>query len=249
MTQGHLNVNPADLVRVAGEYSALQTAAATVGPQAVDEVHRIIASHGPMGYPVAVGVVACLARRQGPLEAKADDFGRYADRFIEHAAAYRDADRQAAQRYASLDFSEAAALPATDDDDEPTDPYPKLVCWIGTADGDTSVCSKDATEHMYVEDGVWKNRQIDNGFVSELPPSSAAPRTTLLPAPPAPGSDPFADAAPGDRTVYWAEPDGSMGQAWRQPDGSVVSSRDTGPGLKISPIAPGDLPMWGQEPI
>ena len=35
-------------------------------------------------------------------------------------------------------------------DDEPAPPFPKLTCWIGTADGDTSVCS----EYMYVEDGT-----------------------------------------------------------------------------------------------
>ena len=246
---GHLDVEPADLVQVAGQYSALQTAAATLGPHAVDEVNRIIASHGAMGFPVAVGVVAGLARRQAALDAKVADFGRYAERFIEHAAAYRDADHQGAQRYAAIDFSEAAAPPVAAGD-TPSDPYPKLVCWIGTADGDTSVCSKEATEYLYVEDGVWKNRQVDNGYVAGLPPSAAAPRTTLLPAPPEPGADPFTEAAPRDRTVYWPEPDGSMGQAWRQPDGSVISSRgDSGAGVKISPIMPGDLPMWGQEPI
>lgn len=248
MALGKLNVEPGDLSRVAGEYSGLQTAAAAIGPHAVDEVNRIIATHGPMGYPVAVGVVAGLARRQATLETKAADFGQYSERFLEHADAYRDADHQGAQRFSAFDFSEAAKLPSLDNY-ESSEPYPKRVCWIGIADGDTSVCSKDATEYMYVEDGVWKNRQVDNGFVSELPPSAAPPRTTLLPAPPAPGSDPFANAAPRDNAVYWPNPDGSMGQAWRQPDGSVISTQDTGPGLRMSPIMPGDLNMWGQEPI
>ncbi len=40
-------------------------------------MNRIIASHGPMGYPVAVGVVTGMARRQAALEAKAADFGQY----------------------------------------------------------------------------------------------------------------------------------------------------------------------------
>ena len=57
--------------RAADGYTELQTAAAAINPQAVDEVNLIIATHGPMGYPVAVGVVAGLARRQVPLEAKA----------------------------------------------------------------------------------------------------------------------------------------------------------------------------------
>jgi hypothetical protein len=42
-----------------------------------------------MGYPVAVGVAAGLARRQGPLEAKAAQFGQYSQRFHEHAAHLR----------------------------------------------------------------------------------------------------------------------------------------------------------------
>ena len=210
MAWGELNVEPADLTRVAGEYSGLQTAAASIGPQAVDEVNRIIASHGPI--------------------------------------AYRAADHLGAERFEALDFSQSATPPTLGDDDPPAY-FPKNVCWIGTADGDTSVCSKDTTEYMYVEDGAWKNRQVDNGFVSGLPPSAGGPRTTLLPEPPAPGSDPFADAGPRDRTVYWPNPDGSMGRAWRQPDGSVISTQDTGPGLQISPILPGDLSMWGQEPI
>lgn len=75
MAWGDLNVEPADLTRVAGEYSGLQTAAASIGPLAVDEVSRIIASHGPMGYPVVVGVVTAMAHRQAALEAKAADFG------------------------------------------------------------------------------------------------------------------------------------------------------------------------------
>ena len=83
---GKLDVTPADLNNVADQYAELQTAAAAIGPQAVDEVNRIIATHGAMGYPVAVGVVAGLARRQAQVEGKAADFGRYAERFNEHAA-------------------------------------------------------------------------------------------------------------------------------------------------------------------
>lgn len=96
---GRLDVNPADLNTVADQYAQLQAAAASIGPQAVDEVNRIIASHGQMGYPVAVGVVAGLARRQSQLEGKAADFGVYATRFNEHAAAYRSGDLDGASLY------------------------------------------------------------------------------------------------------------------------------------------------------
>ena len=58
-----VNVNYSDLSRVSGEYAELQAQAAALSPLATEEAQRIIASHGPMGYPVAVGVVAGLARR------------------------------------------------------------------------------------------------------------------------------------------------------------------------------------------
>ena len=90
---GQVRVNPADLNNAAEQYAQLQMAAAAIGPQAVDEVQRIIASHGAMGYPVAVGVVTGLARRQAQVEGKAADFGLYTERLNEHAATYRDQDR------------------------------------------------------------------------------------------------------------------------------------------------------------
>ncbi|WP_006243934.1 hypothetical protein [Mycolicibacterium tusciae] len=242
-----VNVNYSDLSRASGEYAELQAQAAALSPLAAEEAQRIIASHGPMGYPVAVGVVAGLARREARVQAKAAEFGQYSERFLEHEATYRDVDHAGAQGYRALDFSEGAQLP-TPDDYESTDSFPKRVCWIGTADGDTSVCSEDTTEYLFVEDGEWKNRQVDSGFVAELLPSQT-PKQTLLPEPPAPGSDPFANAAPRDVAVFWPNPDGTMGRAYRQPDGSVVSTHDGGPGLQLSPLRPGDLSMWGQLPI
>ncbi len=105
----HLNVNTADLLRAADAYAELQMRAAAIGPHAVDEVNRIIASHGPMGYPVAVGVVAGLAPRTAALDTKAANFGEYSQRFIEHAAAYTAQDHDNAQNYdgdtAMLDFA------------------------------------------------------------------------------------------------------------------------------------------------
>ena len=94
-----MRVNPADLNNAAEQYTELQMAAAAISPQAVDEVNRIIATHGPMGYPVAVGVVAGLARRQAKVEGKAADFGVYATRLNEHAATYVDQDQAGARGY------------------------------------------------------------------------------------------------------------------------------------------------------
>ena len=100
---GKLDVNPADLRNAADQYTQLRTAAAAIGPQAVAEVNRIIATHGAMGYPVAVGIVTGLARRQAVLEKKAADFGVYATRFDEHAAAYEAGDQDAADKYRDFD--------------------------------------------------------------------------------------------------------------------------------------------------
>ena len=100
-----------------------------MGPHAVAEVQRIIATHGPMGYPVAVGIVTNLAHRQAVLDAKIADFGHHSQRFTEHAATYTDQDRDAAQTY---DFS------PTDTDDiaaasHPLAPPPegRVICTEG----------------------------------------------------------------------------------------------------------------------
>ena len=100
-----LDVNPADLNNVANQYADLQRQAAAIGPAAVDEVNRIIATHGAMGYPVAVGVVAGLAQKQAAMEAKTAQWGVYADRFNEHAATYRGQDAAGAAGYQQVQFS------------------------------------------------------------------------------------------------------------------------------------------------
>ncbi|ORX13078.1 type VII secretion target [Mycobacterium xenopi] len=99
-----LNVNPGDLVRVADAYSELAARAALISPQAAVEAQRIAETHGPMGYPAAVGIVAGLAKAEGPVMTKVDDFQTYAQRFTEHAATYTDEDGQAAQRTKSIDW-------------------------------------------------------------------------------------------------------------------------------------------------
>jgi len=96
---GKLDVTPADLHRAADDYADLQARAAAVGPQAVEEVNRIIATHGAMGYPVAVGVVAGLARRAAAVSAAAARFGQYGERFTGHATTYLSTDHDGAGRY------------------------------------------------------------------------------------------------------------------------------------------------------
>lgn len=105
--QGQLNVETGDLHHAADQYLQLQAAATVIGPQAVAEVQRIIDSHGAMGYPVAVGVLTNLARREVALAKKTTDFGVYAERFNEHAATYLDQDQAGARDISNVQFVSA----------------------------------------------------------------------------------------------------------------------------------------------
>lgn len=91
-----LNVNPGDLLRFADAYSELAARAAQISPQAAAELQRIAATHGPMGYPTAVGIAAGLAKADGPLQAKVADFTTYSQRFTEHTATYTKTDKDGA---------------------------------------------------------------------------------------------------------------------------------------------------------
>ena len=98
----HLNVNPADLLNIADNYTELAARVSTISPQAADEIQRIIATHGPMGYPVAVGIAAGLVAQEGPVLAKGADFTQYAQRFTEHAATYQSQDTDGADQMNAL---------------------------------------------------------------------------------------------------------------------------------------------------
>lgn len=100
-----LDVVPADLTNVADQYADLQRQAAALGPQAVDAVNQIIATHGAIAYPVVVGVVAGLAPEQAQVEAKSAQFGVYSARFAEHAAAYQGQDSAGVAGYQQALFS------------------------------------------------------------------------------------------------------------------------------------------------
>lgn len=238
---GKLNVNLPDLSQAADSYAELQARAAAIGPRALEEVNRVIASHGVMGYPVAVGVVAGLARRQGPLDAQTAQFGLYSTRFHEHIAAYSSADQEAARRFDAIRFPVVpegdVPAPKPPDDDPKIDSFDPVTCWIAPADGDTSVCSPDTTEYIYVEDGTWKLRQADSGSVDELDTRHYG-GWILLPNPPVPESSLFDGAPKEDVIAVWPNPDGTMGYA-RRPEGDHETV--------YRPSPPGDLgPMWGK---
>lgn len=101
-----LNVNPADLLRAADAYADLAAQAARISPLAAAEVQRIADTHGPMGYPAAVGIAAGLANAQGPLLAKIGDFTTYTQRLTEAAATYTTTDGAVATPFDSLTFGD-----------------------------------------------------------------------------------------------------------------------------------------------
>lgn len=99
-----LNVDPSSLERVAGAYSDLAARMTTIQPQAAAEIQRVIESHGPIGYPTAVGITAALTNADGPLQAKIADFHTYAGRFTEHAQTYTRQDAAAARQLYAIQF-------------------------------------------------------------------------------------------------------------------------------------------------
>lgn len=105
---GFLNVNPGDLHNVAERYVELQQRLASISPLAVEEATRISESHGPMGFPVAVGIISALARREARLASKSADFGSYAQRFNEHAATYTGQDAAGAAGFNGVQFTPPA---------------------------------------------------------------------------------------------------------------------------------------------
>jgi len=149
-----LDVNPADLQRAAENYAELQARATALGPHAAEEVQRIIATHGAIGYPLAVGVVAGLAQRQAALDAKAADFATYSQRFTEHAAAYTNQYHDNARRYHAptelLDTAIAQAPPQ-----HPPDGY---IIWCTPATlGSGFIC-----EFMGEDGGItWRHSPLD----------------------------------------------------------------------------------------
>ncbi|MEE3065097.1 MAG: type VII secretion target [Actinomycetota bacterium] len=137
-----LNVNPGQLLHFADAYSELATRAGQISPQAAAEVQRIAATHGPMGYPTAVGIAAGLAKADAPLQATVADFNTYAQRFSQHTATYTKADQVGAD---ALDnkFQPVDSTDANDQDQpkpaiDPRNPFVGderfgyWLCWLKT---------------------------------------------------------------------------------------------------------------------
>lgn len=238
----NLNVDPADLRTVAARYADLGIKASVISPRAVAEVQSIVNSHGVMGYPTAVGIAARLAREEQRVVAKTADFTQYSERFTEHAATYTAQDQDAAKRFKSIDFPDAARPINPAPHDPPTKDRPKETCWIGTADGPTAACPKGTTQYLYVEDGTWKIRQSDESkFVSVLAPNDQ-PHRRLLPEPPS-STDPFAGQPSGVNEIAWTDSNGTLHRIIRW-DPRPAQGEPAG-SMEIAPCPPGsNVPIW-----
>jgi hypothetical protein len=84
------------LYRAGDDYTELAYRTAQLPAQALAEIRRIAASHGPMGIPTALGIASGMAARESAVQVKAAQFEQYADNFTGHAAAYIGQDRAAA---------------------------------------------------------------------------------------------------------------------------------------------------------
>lgn len=104
---GALNVNPADLIAAAGGYEALALRAQTISPQAVELVQKVIATHGPMGYSTAIGIIVGLLAKVEKVEGKSADFVQYGQRLTEHSVSYRSGDGTMADGISSIQIPSA----------------------------------------------------------------------------------------------------------------------------------------------
>ncbi len=199
---GRLNVNPGDLCRAADDYSELGAATARLPPLAAAEVERIAATHGPMGYPTAVGIAMGMAAREHSVQDIAAQFGQYADRFTTHASTYRDEDRRAAAVYDALQFPQmhVAPKPPPKESDEPW-----VVCWLPSPGADPAkYCPANTTRVEYVDDkGLWIQKDIGTG-ANQVILNGSLPNTEYLPGPPS------GPPEPGTTARLWPDEHGNL---------------------------------------
>lgn len=196
-----LNVNPADLLKAAGDYSDLSARMAQLSPQAAAEVQRIIATHGPMGYPAAVGIAMGMAEHEPAVQAKAAQLSGYAGRFTEHAAAFTTGDRDLAEKFRELRFPQMHVDPKP----PPDKPTKWVVCWLPSPDADPAkYCPADTTRIEYVDSkGQWIQKDVQTGKETILN-ETAPPGVEYLP------SEPTNPAPPGVTDRLWPDKKGNL---------------------------------------
>jgi hypothetical protein len=219
---GLLNVNPADLYRAADDYTELAARTAQLPAQARAEIQRIAISHGPMGFPMAVGIAAGMAARESAVQAKAARFEQYADNFTGHAAAYIDQDRAAAATFDALEFPQAHVDPKPPPDQPATLP---VVCWLPSPGADPAkYCPAETTRIEYVDDkGQWIQKDIGTG-ANEVILNGELPGVEYLPGPPT------GQAAPGTTDRLWPDEHGNLVHEHHAPAGGPPTIEVLAPG-------------------
>lgn len=228
---GELDVNPADLIHIADDYNRLAAQLQTIAPQAAEQVRQIIATHGPMGYPAAVGIATGLAAQEGRIASKAQDFGQYSQRFTEHAATFSTENAELARRFKAIDFPH---IP--DAHKDPSLPPPgqanPFICYIGTEDGDVKrICPPDTTQVSYFDKSghyVIKNLKTEETEIRPLGPSEGNPTACWLPSADAnrsicgPGTTSWIYPRGGNIVTEEIGPDGKPRIAFNTPPGPLV---------------------------
>ncbi|SIJ21825.1 Protein of uncharacterised function (DUF2580) [Mycobacteroides abscessus subsp. abscessus] len=100
----HLNVNPAELLDVAGQYEQLSIETAGLPDKAAAELAEMIPTHGLIGYPSMVGIGFGMVKQAAKMAAKSVDYQNHAQKFTEHAATYKRTDVEAGADQNSITF-------------------------------------------------------------------------------------------------------------------------------------------------
>lgn len=199
---GQLNVNPADLVKAAGDYSDLSALTAQLSPKVAAEIQAIAASHGPMGHPIAVAIATGLSSQDKAVQSQGAQFAQHSERFTGHAATYTDADRAGAAKFDAITFPQVHVEPKP----KPKhDHIPPVTCWLPSPDADPAkYCPAETTRIQYVDkDGNWIQKDIGTGANQRIL-NGEIPGVQYLPGPP---TEP---APPGVTDRLWPDEDGNL---------------------------------------
>ena len=136
------------------------------------------------------------------MQAKAAQFGQYAERFTGHAATYTDQDQAAAAKFDAIAFPEVNVTPKP-----PPDEPPPSTRWCAGCPVPTPTRRPTA---RLTQRGCSTSTTAASGSKRTSPPAPTRPSSTAksqgvayLTGPPPPGTDPAAQAPPGSTDILW----------------------------------------------
>lgn len=165
---GHLDVNPADLLKVADGYAEHATRMGQVPPRLAEQLERVAATHGPMGFPAAFAIGQGIAAKAPEVAAKGADFVQYSQNFATHSGTYVSEDQAGAGRIQAVDFKQA---PPDKPGDDNTEPDPKKSGKKSTGKGSkTKISPTGEPKRQWgtpTDPHIWRDMQksgtFDNG--------------------------------------------------------------------------------------